>query len=135
MDSSTLFDVKGKVVLVTGGAKGIGRMISEGYVKNGAKVYITSRDAKACDAAVKELNAMGPGSAASIPADFYKEADVKRLAKEFATREKSTPVCSTSPRELRTNANFQNSTSSSTTRAATGASHTKIIQRPLGSAC
>jgi NADP-dependent 3-hydroxy acid dehydrogenase YdfG len=78
MDTSTLFDVKvlsplqwhflnsnadirekGKVVLVTGGAKGIGRMISEGFVTNGAKVYISSRDAKACEQACKEMNALG----------------------------------------------------------------------------
>lgn len=50
---------KDKVVLVTGGAKGIGRMISEGFVANGAKVYISSRDAKACEKACKELNALG----------------------------------------------------------------------------
>jgi NAD(P)-dependent dehydrogenase (short-subunit alcohol dehydrogenase family) len=59
MDAATLFDVKGKVVLVTGGAKGIGRGISEGFVANGAKVYITSRDAKACEKACNELNALG----------------------------------------------------------------------------
>jgi NAD(P)-dependent dehydrogenase (short-subunit alcohol dehydrogenase family) len=46
-------------VLITGGAKGIGRMISEGFVANGAKVYISSRDAKACEQACKELNALG----------------------------------------------------------------------------
>lgn len=46
-------------MLVTGGAKGIGRMISEGYVANGAKVYISSRDVKACEQAAKELNALG----------------------------------------------------------------------------
>jgi NAD(P)-dependent dehydrogenase (short-subunit alcohol dehydrogenase family) len=44
---------------VTGGAKGIGRMISEGFVANGAKVYISSRDAKACEQTCKELNALG----------------------------------------------------------------------------
>lgn len=55
-DQSTPQD---KVVLVTGGAKGIGRMISEGFVANGAKVYISSRDAKACEQACKELNALG----------------------------------------------------------------------------
>ncbi|KAK7723268.1 hypothetical protein SLS63_008921 [Diaporthe eres] len=58
MDVNSLFDVKGKVVLVTGGAKGIGRMISEGFVANGAKVYISSRDGKACEQAAKELTAL-----------------------------------------------------------------------------
>jgi len=87
MDSSTLFNVKDKVVLVTGGAKGIGRMISEGFVANGAKVYISSRDGKACDQACKELNALGKGSAHAIPADFYKEEDCKRMVNELKKRE------------------------------------------------
>ncbi|KAJ5659599.1 hypothetical protein N7507_006050 [Penicillium longicatenatum] len=87
MDSQSLFNVKGKVVLVTGGAKGIGRMISEGYVANGATVYISSRDARACEQAVNELNALGKGTAHAIPADFYKYEDVKKLAKELGKRE------------------------------------------------
>lgn len=107
MDAATLFDVKGKVVLVTGGAKGIGRGISEGFVANGAKVYITSRDAKACEQACKELNALGifccliysrtlahvsdiptgKGSAHYIAADFYKLEDCKRLAETLKTLE------------------------------------------------
>lgn len=58
-------------------------MISEGYVANGAKVYISSRDAKACEAACTELNKMGPGSAVAIPADFYKLEDCQKLAKRF----------------------------------------------------
>ncbi|KAJ5631214.1 uncharacterized protein N7484_011314 [Penicillium longicatenatum] len=87
MDSQSLFNVKGKVVLVTGGAKGIGRMISEGYVANGATVYISSRDAKACEQAVNELNALGKGTAHAIPADFYKYEDVKKLAEELGKRE------------------------------------------------
>ena len=66
----------------------IGRMISEGYVRAGAKVYISSRDAKSCEEACKELNAMGPGSATAIPADFYKEEDCKRLAEELGRVEK-----------------------------------------------
>ena len=77
------------MVLVTGGAKGIGRMISEGFVANGATVYISSRDAKACEAAVNELNALGKGTAHSIPANFYKEEDVKKLAEELGKREGS----------------------------------------------
>lgn len=87
MDVSNLFNVKDKVVLVTGGAKGIGRMISEGFVTNGAKVYISSRDAKACEQACKELNALGKGSAYSIPADFYKLEDCKRMVEEVKKRE------------------------------------------------
>ncbi|KAL3424647.1 short chain dehydrogenase/reductase family protein [Phlyctema vagabunda] len=87
MDNASLFDVKDKVVLVTGGAKGIGRMISEGFVTNGAKVYISSRDAKACDKAVEELNALGKGSAHAIPADFYKVEDCKRMVDELKKRE------------------------------------------------
>lgn len=92
MDISTLFNVKEKVVLVTGGAKGIGRMISEGFIRNGAKVYISSRDAKSCDEAVRELNAIGPGVSAAIPADFYKESECKRLAEELGKRESSMPT-------------------------------------------
>lgn len=89
MDVNKLFDVRDKVVLVTGGAKGLGRMISEGFVGAGARVYISSRDAKACDQAVKELNALGKGTAAAIPADFYKESECKRLAEELGKRESS----------------------------------------------
>ncbi|KIN06699.1 hypothetical protein OIDMADRAFT_101349 [Oidiodendron maius Zn] len=87
MDAATLFDVKGKVVLVTGGAKGIGRSISEGFVANGAKVYISSRDAKACEQACKELNALGKGSAHYITADFYKLEDCKRMVENLKNLE------------------------------------------------
>ena len=77
------------MVLVTGGAKGIGRMISEGFVTNGATVYISSRDAKSCDQAVEELNALGKGKAHAIPANFYKEEDCQKLADELKKRENS----------------------------------------------
>lgn len=73
-------------MLVTGGAKGIGRMISEGYVQNGATVYVSSRDAKACEQACKELNALGKGKADFIAADLYKEEDIKRIADELKKR-------------------------------------------------
>jgi NAD(P)-dependent dehydrogenase (short-subunit alcohol dehydrogenase family) len=77
------------VVLVTGGAKGIGRMISEGYVTNGATVYIAARDIKACEKACEELNALGKGKAYAIRADFYKEEDCKKLLEEFSKKESS----------------------------------------------
>jgi len=84
--------VKGKIVLVTGGAKGIGRMISEGFVANGAKVYISSRDAKACETACSELNKLGPGSAHAIPADFYKLEECKRMVSTFSSLESKLDV-------------------------------------------
>ncbi|KAJ4384938.1 hypothetical protein N0V86_000542 [Didymella sp. IMI 355093] len=78
--------IDGKVVLVTGGAKGIGRMISEGFVQNGANVFVSSRDAKSCEQACKELNALGKGKADFIAADLYKEEDIKRIADELKKR-------------------------------------------------
>jgi NAD(P)-dependent dehydrogenase (short-subunit alcohol dehydrogenase family) len=62
-------------------------MISEGYVRNGAKVYISSRDAKACEDVAKELTAIGPGKCYAIAADFYKESECKKLADELKKRE------------------------------------------------
>ncbi|KII93791.1 hypothetical protein PLICRDRAFT_405288 [Plicaturopsis crispa FD-325 SS-3] len=85
---NNLFGVAGKVVLVTGGSRGIGKMISTGFVKNGAKVYISSRSAKDCDVTAKELNALGPGTCIPVPADLQKYEEVERLAKEIASREK-----------------------------------------------
>lgn len=58
LDINSLFGVKGKVILVTGGAKGLGLMISRGFVLNGAKVYISSRDAAACTSAATSLTAL-----------------------------------------------------------------------------
>jgi len=83
MDS--LFDVSGKVVLVTGGSRGIGEMIVRGFVDAGAKVYISSRKAEVGDALAKELSAKG--TCISIPADLSTEAECQRLANEIAARE------------------------------------------------
>lgn len=57
----SLFGVKGKTVLVTGGATGIGLMIAAGFVANGARVYVASRSLERCEAVAKGLDAKGPG--------------------------------------------------------------------------
>ncbi|KAI0747526.1 NAD-P-binding protein [Fomes fomentarius] len=84
----SLFSVKGKVALVTGGSRGVGKMIAIGFIKNGAKVYISSRSGKDCSATEKELNALGPGQCIAIPADIQKLEEVDRLVKELSAKEK-----------------------------------------------
>jgi len=88
MDINHLFSVKDKVVVVTGGSRGIGEMIATGFVQGGAKVYISSRSAKACDETAEKLNKLGPGTCIPIPADLQKTEDVKRLTAEISKREK-----------------------------------------------
>jgi NAD(P)-dependent dehydrogenase (short-subunit alcohol dehydrogenase family) len=84
---ASLFDISGKVALVTGGTRGIGRMIAQGFVEAGAKVYVSSRKADACAETADALNAISPGSCVAIPADLSKESECKRLAEEIASRE------------------------------------------------
>lgn len=80
-----LFSIEGKVALVTGGSRGIGEMIAAGFLANGAKVYISSRKAEACDATAERLMAEYGGTCISIPGDLSNlegiEATVATLAK------------------------------------------------------
>ncbi|MFC0003860.1 SDR family oxidoreductase [Micromonospora siamensis] len=73
-----LFSVDGKTVLVTGGSRGIGRMIAEGFVRAGTRVIISSRKAEACAAVAEELSAFGRCEA--IPADLSTDAGAEGLA-------------------------------------------------------
>jgi len=80
-----LFDIEGKVALVTGGSSGIGRMIAQGYVENGARVYISSRKATVCEEVATELSKLG--TCIALPADLSTEAEANRLAEEIGQRE------------------------------------------------
>ncbi|MGW3607029.1 glucose 1-dehydrogenase [Micromonospora sp. NPDC005161] len=73
-----LFSVEGKTVLVTGGSRGIGLMIAQGFVRAGAQVIISSRKADVCEAVAKELSAEGRCEA--IPADLGADAGAESLA-------------------------------------------------------
>ena len=81
-----LFDIAGKVALVTGGSRGIGEMIAEGFVKNGAKTFITSRKAEQCDKTAKRLCKYG--ECISIPADLTDSNEIKKLKSKFESESK-----------------------------------------------
>ena len=73
-----LFGVSGKHVVVTGGSRGIGRMIAQGFVEAGATVYITARKADACDATAAELSEFG--TCHSFPGDLSTEEGIATFA-------------------------------------------------------
>ncbi|MBS1848934.1 MAG: SDR family oxidoreductase [Actinobacteria bacterium] len=78
---SELFSIEGKSALVTGGSRGIGLMIAEGFVRAGADVTISSRKADVCDAVAAELAEIG--TCRSIPADLSTEAGCRALAEAY----------------------------------------------------
>ena len=80
-----LFDLTGKTALVTGGSRGIGQMIAEGFVLSGVKTYISSRKADACDATAERLSA--DGECISIPADLSTLEGVNGLVEALNARE------------------------------------------------
>ena len=77
---SRLFDVSGRQVLVTGGSRGIGEMITRGFVEAGATVYVSARTAEACQALVDELGEQ----VVALPADLSSLEGVQALATALA---------------------------------------------------
>ncbi|WP_072688289.1 SDR family oxidoreductase [Rhodococcus marinonascens] len=84
MNTGALFDVTGKTVVVTGGSRGIGRMIAQGFVQAGATVLISSRKSDACADTAAELSAVGPGTCVAHPADLSTAEGIESLAAQVA---------------------------------------------------
>ncbi len=83
---NNLFSLQGRVALVTGGSRGIGKMIARAYIAQGAKVYITARKAAACEATAQELS-QGGGECIALPIDISSLDGARKLAAEFSARE------------------------------------------------
>ena len=82
-----IFSIEGKTALVTGGSRGIGEMITAGFLAHGAKVYISSRKADACEATAARLVDEFGGECIALPGDVGNMAGVTALASELGARE------------------------------------------------
>ena len=88
MDFTKLFSLEGKIALITGGSRGIGKMLLEGYLAAGCeRVYITARKREQIAETVAEFEGAYPGKVIGLPGDLSQMEDVKRLAAELARRE------------------------------------------------
>ncbi len=85
-----LFNVSGKVAVVTGGSRGIGEMIAAGFVANGVRTYISSRSQDACDATAERLSEFG--ECIAVGADLATREGIDGLVREVGEREQKLDI-------------------------------------------
>ena len=85
-----LFSITGKTAVVTGGSRGIGRMIADAFVSNGVKTYITARKVAACQTTADELSAKG--DCIALPADLSTTEGRAAFVEEIKHREQSLDI-------------------------------------------
>jgi len=77
-----LFDLSGKVAVITGSSKGIGRAIAERMAEHGANVVISSRKAGPCEEVAAAINARRSGAAIAVPANISSKDNLQHLMDE-----------------------------------------------------
>ncbi|CAG8233099.1 unnamed protein product [Penicillium nalgiovense] len=83
----TLFNLKGRVALVTGGGSGIGLMATQALAVNGAKVYITGRTEEKLDRVAELYSKEIPGQIIPIAADVTSKESIQKLVDEISAKE------------------------------------------------
>ncbi|PQM28727.1 3-oxoacyl-ACP reductase [Sphingopyxis lindanitolerans] len=88
MNLQDMFGLDGRIALVTGGSRGIGKMIVEGYLAAGAaRVYISARKSAQIEDAVADFETRYPGKVIGLPVDLATVEGCRALAKELEARE------------------------------------------------
>jgi NAD(P)-dependent dehydrogenase (short-subunit alcohol dehydrogenase family) len=88
MDTTNLFRLDGRTALVTGGSRGIGKMIAAGFIAQGATVYISSRKAEVCFETARELG----DKCIALPQDISTVTGCKALAGQLADHSASLDI-------------------------------------------
>ncbi|KAJ5244982.1 hypothetical protein N7489_005078 [Penicillium chrysogenum] len=88
----TLFNLKGRVALVTGGGSGIGLMATRSLAVNGAKVYITGRTKEKLDRVAELYSKEPPGQIIPIAADVTPKESIQKLVDEISAKESKLPI-------------------------------------------